>query len=486
MALLMAGCNKFETVVAPEEEPTVESPRHLTVDISVNKDFGTRALKQSWEAGDVVYVFFDHFFVDYLSDPDIATTGFVSGENVLYMTLTYNGYYWESAIHGEALESYLLNQATGSLAAFYCSKVNPTFRVIHGNRTREQFLVDVSGCWGGFYLLAENCEYTVSNGKLNATLEMYPHERDVVFVLPGVAKGDFHSQYYLKSDQFMENRISEISSDNVNNQGFGAPYFTIISGNSTLYPTYDQDGATFIGRIKNYTYVGQEKEYVIQIVDQRRDNGSNNKDDIVYTLTKTATLNGREVIKLPPLTDPSWVKSHANNPDTRGFLNGHEWVEMADGRKWATMNYNAKDETGYGSLSSWSGAVSIAQSWGAGWRLPTFQEWMDLLYNHSGQTTFNKVYKDGVFIGVDVVRWNNQATYRVDEMFLPAGGCYDGSFHLIDNANGYYWTSLATDASNTTANAVKLLSDASEETYPFTMVQLPANYIFAIRPIVDE
>ena len=48
LALLMAGCNKFEAVEAPEEELTVESPGHLTVNISVNKVDDTRTSKIAW------------------------------------------------------------------------------------------------------------------------------------------------------------------------------------------------------------------------------------------------------------------------------------------------------------------------------------------------------------------------------------------------------------------------------------------------------
>jgi hypothetical protein len=61
LALLTAGCNKVGTVGTPAEETTMESSRHLTVDITVNKEGDTRSVKTGWEEGDKVYVFFDLF-----------------------------------------------------------------------------------------------------------------------------------------------------------------------------------------------------------------------------------------------------------------------------------------------------------------------------------------------------------------------------------------------------------------------------------------
>ena len=63
LALLMAGCNKIEHVEVPAEEPVVESPDHLVIDIKVGTEGETRAIKKAWEVGDKVYVFFDHFFL---------------------------------------------------------------------------------------------------------------------------------------------------------------------------------------------------------------------------------------------------------------------------------------------------------------------------------------------------------------------------------------------------------------------------------------
>ena len=62
LALLVSGCIKVKNVERPEGGTAVDSPRHLIVDIQVNQEEDTRAVKTGWEAGDVIYVAFDEFF----------------------------------------------------------------------------------------------------------------------------------------------------------------------------------------------------------------------------------------------------------------------------------------------------------------------------------------------------------------------------------------------------------------------------------------
>ena len=135
LALLAAGCNKVEKVEVPAEEPVLESRNHLIVDFKVNQAGDTRSVKTSWAAGDKIYVFFDHFFLDYLTYPNIVSTS--STVPVQYMTLTYNGVKWNYEMT-QALEQYVLNQASGTLIGVYYSKVVPEFRALHGKRGTKE------------------------------------------------------------------------------------------------------------------------------------------------------------------------------------------------------------------------------------------------------------------------------------------------------------------------------------------------------------
>ena len=176
LALLMAGCNKVEMVETPVDEPAMEAPRHLTVNISVNHADDTRSVKTGWEVGDVIYVAFDHFF------SEEQTTSNYSSNVVYYMTLTYDGTVWQSAFSNEALEQYLMEggSKTGSLAAVYFSDFVPTFsfkRTSRGVGKEDYRFIRTRGGEQrlGFYLFDEQCSYSVADGVLTSSLTMHPY-----------------------------------------------------------------------------------------------------------------------------------------------------------------------------------------------------------------------------------------------------------------------------------------------------------------------
>ena len=52
LALLVAGCNKIKHVEAPVDDPAMVTPEHLTIDIRVNQEGDTRAVKKAWDVGE--------------------------------------------------------------------------------------------------------------------------------------------------------------------------------------------------------------------------------------------------------------------------------------------------------------------------------------------------------------------------------------------------------------------------------------------------
>ena len=446
LALLMAGCNKVEKVEVPAEEPVLESPNHLIVDFKVNQEGDTRSVKTSWEAGDKIYVFFDHFFLDYLTYPNIVSTS--STVPVQYMTLTYNGVKWNYEMT-QALEQYLLNQTSGTLIGVYYSKLVPEFRALHGKRgTKEEFLIEVTNGsnHSGYYMYADNVSYAVANGKLTATLNMHLHERGVRFFVPSVALSN-EVNHYLKSDQVTINSLCGISSTNNNDAGFQPASITLSTTGNNLKANYVDDGAEFYGRLVNSVSLGENYDYVIQVVDQMG-SGGRTDDDICYTLTKTTTLYGKDAILLPPMDDPKWVRSFVNPLTFKGFDNNHEWVMMGDGLRWATMNVGAADKNDPGDFLYWPDGRDGAKAWGDNWRMPTKEEWEGLL--NSSSQEINPVYDtvDGqqVFTGVRITVLNNDCGFAVqgNELFLPAAGSKNKTnSYSIDQGvpNGYYWTS---------------------------------------------
>ena len=403
LALLMAGCNKVEKVEVPAEAPAVESLKHLIVDLKVNQEGDTRSVKTSWEAGDKIYVFFDHFFLDYLTDPDIGSS---YSDDVEYLTLTYDGSAWQYAIT-PALEKYLLGQTSGSLAAIYISDTVPNFRALHMKRgNTESFFVDVHySVWKGIYLYDDNCDYSIAYGKLSATLSMHPSSKSVHFFVPGLTKVGGYD-HYLQCEQLGSDKLNALGSDNVNGAGFGAPVVSLETSNSSITPTYYPDGAGFCARFKNSNYPGTEMEYVIKIIDHMAT--PENTDDVCYTLTKTATINGKDAIELPPLSDPKWVRSFVNPVTVKGFYDNREWVMMADGKRWSTINVGATDAKDPGSRTSYmQGILAMKEEWGgenSKWTLPTLAEWMAFIDNpnHEATLVYEEVDGEQVCVGVQV------------------------------------------------------------------------------------
>ena len=501
LALLMAGCNKIENVEVPAEEPVVESPDHLVIDIKVGTEGETRAVKKAWDVGDKVYVFFDHFFLDYLTDPNIGTTGY--SNDVCYLTLTYNGFTWQSDFSQSALEAYLLGQSSGTLAAIYYQHLDPQYRCLHGRRgNKEEFYVSLKnpGHYSGFYLFSQGDTYTVSNGKLSATLNMHPHEHAVRLFIPGMPESARFG-FGMRCSQLVREIPEVISSVNMNGEGFQAPTVQTSTDN-VLYPSFEQNPASaqmvFYGRLKSADYVGQPTEYVLQITDKR---AAGSKDDLYYTFTKTATLWGKDDIELPWLgNDSKWVRSYKTpgiQDLERGFHNGREWVLMGDGRKWAARNFfdtdtfSDRDAEGFGGMYlDWEHANSAFNTWGDGWRLPTYQEVLSLIT--AEKTKFVQAYDDdGYFKGMWVECWNDAGTYAVESIYFPSSNGYgeyvNGEFVTHGEPNAFYWTGTIPSGFPNEAWYLELKeSPSSVGNIPTFMSGMDRSYNMFARAILDE
>ena len=143
--------------------------------------------------------------------------------------------------------------------------------------------------------------------------------------------------------------------------------------------------------------------------------------------------------------------------------NGYEYVDLGlpSGLKWATCNVGAEKPTDYGDYFAWGeistkdtytvensktfkkkGLIEIdlagnpeydaaRANWGGAWRMPTKEEFEELLAN----CTYNWMTIDGVKCGVFTSKLNSR------ELILPAAGWRDGkkSYHH-KGGSGYYWS----------------------------------------------
>ena len=135
--------------------------------------------------------------------------------------------------------------------------------------------------------------------------------------------------------------------------------------------------------------------------------------------------------------------------------NGHEYVDMGDAGKWATMNIGAESPAGSGDYFAWGETVSkdtyyssnysytgdsrtlpadndaATANWGSPWRTPTEDEWT-MLKNECTWTWTKE---------------NNVNGYKVtskkngNSIFIPASGFYVDNEYYGSGLSGYYWAS---------------------------------------------
>ncbi|MBO4873745.1 MAG: InlB B-repeat-containing protein [Bacteroidales bacterium] len=166
---------------------------------------------------------------------------------------------------------------------------------------------------------------------------------------------------------------------------------------------------------------------------------------------------------------------------TTGTLNGHDWVDLGlpSGTKWATCNVGADTPEGYGNYYAWgetttketyssstysysndgkltkycnnaecgndgfTDALTILEAsddaaianWGAGWRMPTYDEMVELINNCTVTWTIQNGVNGGLFSGPNG-----------NSIFMPAAGYSNGSSPYATGPFGSYWSSsLYTD-----------------------------------------
>ena len=189
-------------------------------------------------------------------------------------------------------------------------------------------------------------------------------------------------------------------------------------------------------------------------------------------------------------------------------INGHEYVEMGDGLKWATMNVGASKPEEYGDYFAWGETAAKAdyswatykwmqsgqsnwkyitkytfadgqkegiwyngdtfvgdgktsleyaddaarQIWKGTWRIPTDAEWTALRDEANFKWTWTDDYNGSGIAGQIVT--SNVEGYVGNTIFLPAAGGRDGTSLLLAGSDGYYWSSSLLEGSSDPARGV--------------------------------
>ena len=115
-------------------------------------------------------------------------------------------------------------------------------------------------------------------------------------------------------------------------------------------------------------------------------------------------------------------------------VGGHEYVDLGlpSGTLWATCNIGADTPEGYGDYFSWGGGDPATANWGEGWRMPTKEEWLELLKNTTNIWKNQNHVKGRLF-----------TASNGNSIFLPAAGIQlNGEFRNIPKIAEYWSSSI--------------------------------------------
>ena len=210
----------------------------------------------------------------------------------------------------------------------------------------------------------------------------------------------------------------------------------------------------------------------------------------------------------------------ATGKATTGSINGHEYVDLGLSVLWATCNIGAKEFYSYGDYFAFADthnditgddsedkvvynklglkegtcisgtANDIAlYKWGSDWRLPTDDEFYELIENCKLEYSYHKdeVKHDGDYYshGLKFISKINNNT-----IFLPFAGCHFEKKQDEDpyecNSTGFYWSGDVTSYGNL-LRAFCLLIDSDKYATPNAWVDgRNLNCFQSVRPVADR
>lgn len=119
-----------------------------------------------------------------------------------------------------------------------------------------------------------------------------------------------------------------------------------------------------------------------------------------------------------------------------GQIQGHAYVDMGTGLKWATMNVGATAVGEDGERFVWSAGKAAAESWGGNWRLPTKTEFEILMDENKYTWTWDST-NEGYIVESKIQGYVGNAIFLPTTGFIDPAPESSGTFDDM----GCYWSS---------------------------------------------
>lgn len=323
LALLMAGCNKGQTVAEPAEEVP-----QLKFNITVNFVDDTRAVKRNWDVGDKIYLAFDVSFLEELG-------GYATNHG--YVTMTFNGSSFDTPQSSDASFTRALMQSpSGYLAAVYLSDDRtPQFQFVGQGEMFQKLEITNGDRLGGYCMKAEKVPYTIDGSTLTAEINLKLNQDKnnlpVHFFLDGISS-EKAGHYSLRCTKLRYHRFVGFYLLVLNLSGSSSPLGPWVMEevpdfDEPFYGSYYDGGLEFVGYLDK-DIAGAPMDYYMVVVDN---NGTpdNTADDVWYGMSKSnVVLDGKEAIKLPVLTNSDkWTifSPSGIDVDFNGFTDPVQW-----------------------------------------------------------------------------------------------------------------------------------------------------------------
>ena len=462
VAFALFSCNKEEVIIVENEAQPQQLKYVFNVADKPSFDADTRAVKESWVEGDKIYIVYDD--VRPTQQGDFTILEYTSGE-------------W--TVKQES--STTLKEEGGKFDALYYENPSPT---ILYDLNGTFFDRNNIGAGKYMYLYANNIPYTYTakDGKVEFSLSLdFPvvDERTYVqFRITGL--GENERWYFSLKDSQHGNNVFEM----LNPVWHGTHH--IFADDGLLYNDAHE---VWMGERADgyyqYLSVGQKAEAItITLLNSTGESFYKTFPKRISGKCAAITFKGPNDTGNPT---NGWTK-------IEGDINGHAYVDMGSGLKWATTNVTTENLSEYGDFFAWGetstyytpapftwrsgkqngydwtsyfdgegsnfttysndGGLTVLKAendaatanWGSGWRIPKEEEWQWLIDNCNWTWTddYNGTGVEGAIVTSNVEGFTGKS------IFLPAAGYYYQTQRYISNpSSGHYWSSsLRTDSSD--------------------------------------